>query len=70
MLLMQMTRYFDKSPRYQNCNMGTTTVVGHKHFHDYLYNGYLIQSAFKLGMVGSVPQGQSIIHRDTEKYYY
>ena len=68
--LYRMTRYFDKTPHYMNCNMGTITVAAHKHFFDYIYSGYPIQSAFKLGMEGFMPQGQAIKHKDTEKYRY
>ena len=69
-ILYQLTRYFDHSPHHMNCNMGTMTVVGHKHFNDRFYTGYPIQSAFKLGMEGSMPQGQAIKHKDTENYSY
>ena len=68
--LHQMTHYFDQSPHHLNCNMGTMTLVAHKHFNDYVYSGYPIQSSFKLGMEGSMPQGQAIKHKDTENYRF
>lgn len=68
--LQQLTQYFDKSPHHLNCNMGTINIVGHKYFEDYCYSGYPIQSAFKLGMVGDIPQGQAIKHKDTENYFF
>ena len=64
--LTQATRYFDKAPHNQNCNMGTFTVVAHKYFFDQIYAGYPIQSAFKILTAGNSPQGLSIKHKDID----
>ena len=64
--LTQLIRYFDKAPHGSNCNMGTIALVAHKHFNDYLYAGYPIQSAFKILTAGNSPQGLAIKHKDID----
>ena len=62
-----MTRYFDEAPHRENCDMGIFSIVGHKHFHDHMFTGYPLQSAFTLSMAPS--QGLSIKHKNCEKYH-
>ena len=60
--LTQMTKYLKKTPR-SNCNMITTNIITNKHFHDFSFTGYPLQSGFKLGTAN--PKGQAIKHKDT-----
>ena len=63
--LKKMTQYLDGTPHHHNCNMGTITLVTHKHFYEQSFSGYPFQSAFKLGITG--PQGVAVKHKVEQK---
>ena len=65
--LTKMIQYLDRTPHEDNCNMGTITLVIHKHFYENSFSGFPFQSAFTLGLPG--PQGLAIKHK-VEKTYY
>ena len=59
--LTKMIQYLDRTPHELNCNMGTITLVTHKHFYENSFSGYPFQSAFKIGLPG--PHGLAIKHK-------
>ena len=59
--LTKMIQYLDRTPHELNCNMGTITLVTHKHFNENSFSGYPFQSAFKIGLPG--PHGLAIKHK-------
>ena len=65
--LTKMIQYLDRTPHKYNCNMGTITLVIHKHFNENSFSGFPFQSAFTLGLPG--PQGLAIKHKEVKTQY-